>query len=299
MKIWIAAIAMVSLAGLIRANELDDNYALLKGATDKKDVEQVKKLAGETSKLARAEAARPQPSAAGEVDAWKQRVDFAKQVDTFTEYALATTAVAAGDSNKTIELTDQLLEQNPKSTYVGVCAASYLAALAKKGSKEQLAGAQKIINGSPNNEDALYALAAGNNSAAYATRLVNVMKSKAKPEGIAEADWERKKNMMLGQGYYIAGAGACASKTPAWVDCDRNLRAALPLVSKEPALAGPVYFYLGLANYQLAKVTNDRAKLQEAQKFSEQSAGIPGPMQQQARTNAAAMKQELTTPVRR
>lgn len=295
MKICIAAIAMFSLTGLMWANELDDNYGLLKEAQEKKDADQVKKLAPETAKLARAEAAKPQPSDAGEVNAWKQRVDFAKQVETFSEYALATTAAAVPD--KSIELTDALLEQNPKSTYISVCAATYLAALGKKSTKDQIAGAEKIVKGSPNNEDALYALAVGSQNATYATRLVTALRSKGKPEGISEADWDKKKNMMLGQGYYVAGSQACAKSS--WVDCDKNLRAAVPLVSGQPALAGPVYFYLGLANYQLAKVTSDRAKLQEAQKFSEQSAAIPGPMQGQARTNANAMRQELAAPVRR
>lgn len=299
MKLWVAAIAMVSVAGFVRANDLDDNYGLLKEAQNKKDADAVLRLAPATTKLARAEAAQPQPSDASAVADWKKRVEFAKEVETFSEYALATAAVASSDPAKTIALSDALLDLNAKSQYVSVCASAYLAALAKRGTKEEIQGAEKIIKGTPNNEDALYAVAAGSQNAAYATRLVNVMKSKAKPEGISEADWERKKSMMLGQGYYIAGAAACAAKTPTWTDCDRNLRAAIPYVGKEPALAGPVYFYLGLANYQLARVTNDRARMQEAQKFSEQSAAIPGPMQGQARTNANAMRQELATPVRR
>jgi hypothetical protein len=255
----------------------------------------VKKLAVETNKNAKAEAAKPQPSNASEVDHWKQRVEFAKQVQTFAEYSLSTTAIAVPP--KTVELVDALIEMNPKSTYLNDCAGSYLAALGKEGAKKQVEGAQKIINGAPNNEDALYALAAGNQNATYASRLVNVLRTKAKPEGMSDADWTRKKDMMLGQGYYVMGSQACAKST--WTDCDKNLRSALPLVSKEPSLAGPTYFFLGLANYNISKLTNDRVKLQEAEKFSEQSAAIPGPMQQQATRNVAAMKQDLAGPVKR
>jgi hypothetical protein len=273
-------------AGATFADELDDNYAAIKQAEQKKDPDQVTKLALETSKSAKAEAARPQPTEASEVEHWKQRVEFAKEVEDFAEYSLSTTAIA--NPSKAVELVDTLIQINPKSKYLGICASTYLQAL---GPKRQTEGAQKVLNGDPNSEDALYAMASGTMNGAYATRLVNVMKSKPKPEGMSEADWDKKKTLFLGQGYYIAGAAACTKQT--WTDCDRELRAALPYVSKEPAVAGPTYLYLGLADYNLGKLTGDRAKLQEAEKFSEQSAAIPGPTQAQAAKNAAMMKQEL------
>ena len=290
MRFGIALLAMFSLAGFVLADDLDDHYAALKEAQPKKDPDEVKKLAMETAKDAKAEAAKAQPTGgAAEVDQFKKRVEFAKEVQAFAEYSLSTTAVSAPTA-KTIELVDALIEINPKSTYLNDCAYSYLQALAKEG-KKPADGAQKILSGAPNNEDALYTVATTSMNGTYATRLVNVMKSRAKPEGMADADWERKKSLYLGQGYYVAGAAACTKST--WTDCDKNLRAALPYVSKEPSVAGPTYFYLGLANYNLAKITSDRAKLQEAEKFSEQSAAIAGPMQQQAARNVTAMKQDL------
>ena len=295
MKIWIATFALLSVSGAVLADDLDDNYAALKDAQAKKDADTVKKLAVQTVKDAKTEAAKPQPSDASEVEHWKQRVEFAKQVQTFSEYSLSTTATAV--PAKTVELVDTLIEINPKSTYLNDCAGTYLATLAKEGAKKQIEGAQKIINGAPNNEDALYVLASGNQNVTYASRLVNVLKTKGKPEGMSDADWTRKKDMMLGQGYYVMGSQACAKST--WTDCDKNLRAALPFVGKEPSVAGPTYFFLGLANYNLSKLTNDRVKLQEAEKFSEQSAAIAGPMQQQAMRNVAAMKQDLAAPARR
>jgi hypothetical protein len=295
MRFWIAGFALLALTGMALADDLDDNYAALKEAQTKKDADAVKKLAVETNKNAKAEIAKPQPSAASEVEHWKQRIEFAKEVQTFAEYSLSTTAVAV--PAKTVELVDTLLEINPKSMYLNDCASLYLTALGKEGSKKQLDGAQKIVTGAPNNEDALYTLAAIGQNPTYASRLVNTLKTKAKPEGMSDADWTKKKDMMLGQGYYVMGSQACAKST--WTDCDKNLRAALPYVSKEPSVAGPTYFFLGLANYNLSKLTSDRAKLQEAEKFSEQSAAIPGAMQQQAMRNVAAMKQELAAPVKR
>jgi hypothetical protein len=299
MKFWILAL---TLAGGLSANDLDDRYASLKDAQTKKDPDAVKKLALESSKLARAEAVLPQPSDASAVAEWKQRVEFAKQVDHFAEYSLASTAISVTDQAKMEELVDALLELSPKSEYLTLCSSTYLAALARQGADKQLAAAQKLLNANANNEDALDALANGyissspDRAGGFATRLLAVMKAKAKPEGVAEADWEKKKSGMLGDGYYISGTTACAKS--GWIECDRNLKLAVPYVSRDPRMLGITYYYLGLADYQIGKATNDRTRVQEGAKYSDQSSAIPGPMQGQAFKNAQAMKQELNAPRR-
>lgn len=303
MKPWILTLVMLSFAGLACADELDDAYQQLKDASSKNDADAVLKLAPTSAKLARAETAKTKPEDMSAED-WTKRVEYAKGVDTFSEYALATTAAQPSLAPaKTVELVDALLALNPKSTYLGQCTPAYLAALAKSGADKQVAGATKIVTGDPNNEDALYALAEGlyakspDRAFTYATKLVSVMKTKAKPEGVSEADWQNKKNTFLGRGYYFAGVAGCARQV--WKDCDANLKAAVPLIGKEPGLAGPAYFYLGLANYQIGKLTTDRTKIQEALKYSQQSAAIPGPMQQSAQGNVTAMSNELKAPVTR
>jgi hypothetical protein len=69
------------------------------------------------------------------------------------------------------------------------------------------------------------------------------------------------------------------------------------MVSGQPAMAGPAYFYLGVANYQISKITTDRTKLQEALKFTQQSAAIAGPIQVQAQQYVNVMQGELRAPV--
>ena len=98
---------------------------------------------------------------------------------------------------------------------------------------------------------------------------------------------------MSGRGNYIAGVSGCQREL--WPECDKFLRAAIPLVGNQAGITGPLYFYLGLANYRVAMLTGNRPKLQEAIKFSNQSAAIAGPMQNQARQNAFAMEKDLTT----
>lgn len=301
MKFWTFALAL-TLAGGLFANDLDDRYAELKAAQAKKDPDAVKKLALEASKLARVEAVAPQPSDAAAVADWKQRVEFAKQVDLFAEYSLASTAISITDQAKMEELVNALLELSPKSQYLTLCSSTYLAAMAQQGTEKHLAAAQKLLAANANNEDALDALANGyissspDRASGYATRLLAVMKAKAKPDGVAEADWEKTKSVMLGDGYYISGAAACAKS--GWIECDRNLKAAVPYVNRDPRILGITYFYLGLADYQIGKATGDRTKVQEGERYSEQSAAIPGPMQQRASANAQSMKLELAAPRR-
>jgi hypothetical protein len=301
MKLRFAIISLLAVTGLVWAEDVDDSYAALKDAVEKKDVDAVMKLAPETAKQAAALSAKPQPSDASAVENWKARVGFGKEVGSYAEYALSAVAATA-EPAKAIELVDLLIDVNPKSQYLSNATPIYLAALLKNGgAAKQFAGAQKVLKGSPANEDALYTLASGYLTSApgqaqgYATRLTAAMRTKAKPEGISAEDWDRKKAQYLGQGYYIAGAAA--AQTSSWKDCDTNLRAALPYVGSNPGIAGTVYFYLGLANYQLGKLTGDRPRMQEGQKFSEQSAAMAGPMQTQAQRNAALIKQELGAPV--
>ena len=304
MKTAILAFGTMSLClvGWAAPNDLDDAYQKLKDAQSAKDPDAVKKWATETSKLAKAEATGPKLEGFSDED-WPKRVDYAKGVGTLTEYALATTAAQAGVApEKVVELMDALLAVNPKSTYVGVAANAYLTALGKMGGTEkQIEGATKILNGSPNEEDALMTLADNlmskkpDQAYTYATRLVTSMKSKAKPEGYSDEDWNRRKSLLLSRGYYDAGVTGCMRQI--WKDCDTNLRAAVPMVGNQPALAGPTYFYLGVANYQLAKITTDRTKLQEALKFTQQSAAIAGPMQAQAQQYVTVMQGELRAPV--
>jgi hypothetical protein len=291
-KTRIAAIGLIAFAGTIwAAPDLNDSFNGLKEAVEKKDVAKVKTLAGQTSQEARKIVAEPQPSDAGAVADWKARVEFAKGADKYSEYALSTAATQASDPNVLIGLVDQLLAQNPKSQYLNECASVYLEALSKESPAKALAGATKIAAAVPDNEDALLIMVGGNAPGA-ASKLLNVMRTKKKPEGVNEADWDKRKNYLLGQGYLYEGAGQCAKSS--WVDCDRDLRAAVPLIGAQQL--GTAYFYLGLANYQLGKITQDRSKIQQGIKYSDQAAGMAGPNQAQAARNSQAMKADLVSP---
>ncbi len=274
MKTWIIAIGLFSLVSSAWADELEDSYASLKTAVEKKEADTVRKLAADVAKMARTAAAAPATS-----DEAKQHADFAKDVLTYTEYSLAATATAQGmEPSKTVELIDQLEAENPKSKYLdrGTTVA-YINAL------------ESLASGS--------ATKAPDRALTYANKLVNVMKAKPKPEGVSDADWERARSEALGTGYFIAGA--VNQQKGVWVDCDRDLKNALGYISKDPGKLGPAEFMLGVCNYQLGRLTADRSRLMAAQKYSEESAAISGPSQAQAAKNALAIKAELAGPAKR
>lgn len=280
----IAVIGLIALSGMAwAAPDLNEDFDALKAAVESKDAGKVKTLAPEVSKESRAIVTKATDAA--------DVIEFAKGADEYSEYALSIAAVQASDAAATIEFGDMLLAQNPKSKHVDTLAAAYLAALSKQSSAKATAGAQKILVGRPENEDALYYAVGGTSNGALATKLVAVMSKKAKPEGVSDADWARKKDAYLGVGYFYGGAAACGRQ--AWAECDRDMKAAEPLVKGTQQMLGNTYFYLGLANYQLGKLTQDRTKVQAGLKYSQQSAAIPGPMQGQASTNVAAMSKEL------
>ena len=91
--------------------------------------------------------------------------------------------------------------------------------------------------------------------------------------------------------FVLAGTLSAAGQRPSYPDCDRNLRGGLTYISRQSVeMLGNTYFYLGLCNYQIAKLTNDIAKKNEALQFSEQSAKIKSPSQAQAQNNAALIR---------
>ena len=298
MKILIAAIALCSLTGLVAADDLEDSYTKLKDAVAKKDPDTVKASAAETLKLAQALVTATKPTDADEVKDWQQRVDYGKEVSTYTEYALAFVAAQPGvDAAKTVDMVDTLIAQNPKSNYLDLCVAAYAAALNKTGgSAKMLAGMTKVVTGRPDNTIALQALVEGSGSSpdralSYANKLIAAIKAKTKPEGVAEADWEKQKNAALATGYFTAGYVYLQKQ--AWVDCDKNMKAALPLLAGDQARLGTAYYGLGACNFQFGKMTNDRTKMQAGEKYTEQSAAIKSPVQDQAYRNVALMKQAL------
>jgi hypothetical protein len=279
------------------AADLAENFDNLKQAVEKKDVAQVRQLAATASSQAKEMIAQPSPSGEDEKDAWTKRVAWAKDVEVYTEYALYATAIQSPPATL-IDLLGTLEKQNPKSKYLEDAYAPYFAALNSTGAAAKIpAIAEKAVASHPDNEDVLMVVAEtamsrkqSQQAQTYANRLIAVLNKHSKPEGMAAADWERRRNTFLGRAHWISGV--VAGEKNQYVECDKNLRAALPLIKGNDAMMGPALFYLGVANYNLSKMTLDRRKMMDAYNFSDQASRINGPYAQQAWRNAATMKTE-------
>jgi len=290
-----AVIGLLALGGLVWGADLNETYKNLKEAFEMKDYAKVKTLSAQTAKEAQELAKEAQPADASQVDSWKGRQEFAKEAQTYAEYALAVSASQATDPATTIELTEALIAQNPKSEQIDTATPQYLAALSKQGAAKANAAASKILAGRPDNEYALDVVArnwsAPGPALAAANRLIGVIGRKKKPEGMSDADWQRTKNEMLGSAY--TSAGVIQAGQNRYADADRNLKAAMPLVSGNPTMLSYVYYYLGVANYQMGKVTADKSKMMAGLQYTDKAVATGGPMQAQASSTSAIMKREM------
>lgn len=294
----LVVVGMLALSGMLwAAPELSDTFTSLKEAVEKKDAAKVKDLVAQTRKEAAELAKEPKPAEAGGMEAWNGRQQFAKDAESYTLYALAVTASQSTDPAVTIDLSEALMAQDPKGDSVDTIASAYLAASGKGGPGKTIAAANKILAGRPENEDALYAIASNGLSSApgqaltASQKLVAVMQKKAKPESMSQADWDRRKTAMMGAGYTFAGVVQGAQNR--YADADRNLKAALPLIAGNSTMLSYAYYYLGISNYQMGKLTSDKAKMGVGADYTAKAAATAGPMQGAAANNVQVMRREM------
>src|SRR4051794_15860036 len=107
--------------------DIDAAYANLKASEAKKDADGVLKWSGVTSGIARKTLGSPKSSDQSDEE-FAHAVDFAKQVDVYTEYSLYATALQEADPQKAMKLADALEQRNPKSQYIPMVMPRYAAA---------------------------------------------------------------------------------------------------------------------------------------------------------------------------
>jgi len=295
-------LAVVSFAVLlaplvIDTGNMDTAFQKLKDAVAAKDAAQVKILAAQTCALAREVISEPVPADDDEKEAYNKSVTYARDVQLYTEYALYATAAVARPE-VALDLLAALEQQNPKSKYLNDAYGLYFHALHQTGAAAKIPSvAEKALENLPENDDSLAVLAETafshkqtDRALGYAKRLVVALNKRTKPEGMPAAEWERKRSTELASGYWIAGV--VQAEKSGYYEADKDLRAALPLLAGNDARKASALFYLGLANYQLGKMTMKKAQVLEAVKFSQEAAAIQGPLAQQAWHNAQVMRDE-------
>jgi tetratricopeptide (TPR) repeat protein len=276
-------------------DEVEVAYNNLKAAEGKNDADGVIKWSAETSKLARKEVASPKPGQG------KEQTDYAKQVDTYTEYAIFAASLKTNDPAKIVALVDSLEQRAPDSPYLSKSYGRYLAALQQQGQGDKAgAAAEKEAQRDPSNEDVLAFLADYDRqkkdfdkSLTYSTKLSALMQSKPKPEETSDADWQKKKLRLTAFALWIEGVSYNGKNQ--FADADKALRQGLPLIKGEDQSQPRVLFQLGFADFQLGKAAKNRAMMQDALKFSQASAAMKSPDQQNAQNNAKAISAALGT----
>jgi hypothetical protein len=255
------ALVLAAGAGLAAAEELEDSLDALKKAEPTKDVAKIKQLAATVH--AQAQKLEAPPSAdVTDKESYEARAKYARECDAYSEYALFALAVQSQPA-VALDLINTLEKQNAKSKYLN---------------EPELLIIEADTALSKNQSDRALSLA---------NRLIAVGNGKA-PEG--EANWETRKENALSRGYWMAGV--IQGQKNLYKDCDHNLRMALPLIKGNNAMIGPALFFLGVANYNIGKITLNKAKMLEAAKFSQDAAAIQGPYQDQAYRNAMNIKAE-------
>ena len=275
-------------------DSIDVAYNNLKAAEAKNDPDAVMKWSAETSRVARKELGSKQGDQA--------RIDYAKQIDTYSEYSIYAMSAKTTDPAKIISLTESLEQRNPQSAYLSKSYGRYLNALRQSGQAEKAGtAAQHEAERDPSNEDCLVVAAdysmrnkQYDKALEYSKKLAQVMQSKAKPEESSEADWDKKKQTLLPMAYWIQGVTYNAQNH--FADADKILRNALPLVTNDDRLQGMVLFQLGVADFQLGKTSKNTAMMRQALKYSQRSAALKSPVQTDAQNNVKAISKALGVP---
>jgi tetratricopeptide (TPR) repeat protein len=213
-------------------------------------------------------------------------------VDNYTAYSLFAAALQEGDPKQKAALFRALAENAPDSQYAAQSRDAYFLALTQSG---DIAGAAALA------EKSAAAGNAGEEMLAflgdyylrqnkelpkvfeYANKLVQIVNEKPKPEGVPEEAWEKRKQQLLGLGYWMAGSAAALQNK--FAEADKALRAALPYLAGNNELRAGALFHLGVANYRLGKIV-------DAIKFNQECIKIKSPYQAQAQKNLKAIQAE-------
>ncbi|MFN3324188.1 MAG: tetratricopeptide repeat protein [Bryobacteraceae bacterium] len=282
------------------ADDLEAAHNNLKASEAKQDSDLIRNWAGETSKLARKAAQAPKPDDEDEADAWKRSVDYARQVDTYTNYSLYAAAMREADPVKVIALSEALEAQSPESEYIPQLRIKHFAALRQLNETEKAVQfAEKIFETDQSNEDMLLVAAdyymqskkEPDKVFSYSAKIIELMESKPKPEGVSDEEWEKKKKTSTGLAHWMTGV--LYANQGKFAQADKSLRAALPFIDDNDQLKAGALFFLGLANFKLGDTPKgDPNRIIDALKFNQECAAIKSPYQAQARKNVAAIRSQ-------
>jgi hypothetical protein len=282
----------VAEAAYANGPDMDAAYYALKAAVAKDDLAEAKKWSARTSDAAHKIVGSTKGTNADD----KQQLEYAKQVDEYSEYALYVLALKAQPKDE-VDLVDTLIKQNAKSQYLPEVANSYFAALSKAGEGGKACPAAAKMAVDKNAEAMLFAADCSWRAnraepvVSYAAKAAEVLNTRAKREGVSDAEWSSQKAALLGTANFYTGVGYTMQMR--YGPANKALRAALPAIKGNQQTYAIALFDLGMANYSLGHSLGDKAQMRQGLQFFQQSAEISGPMQDQASRNVKQVLNEL------
>jgi hypothetical protein len=279
-------------------SELAAAHNCLKAAEAMKDASLIKLWSTQVSQLARRnmQLKRPEYGDDDEVAEWKNKVEFARQVDQYTEYSLYFASLQSKDPKTKSNLIELLEQRNPTSEYLAQMRTAHTTVVRQVDIEEAVIAAEAQFQRGEYSEDLLLMVATHymqqrretEKIIDYSLKIIEILGSKPKPEEISADQWELKKRSMLGTSYWMSGL--LYSTQNQYSDADRQLRLGVQFLKDSDMLAG-AYYHLGYVNYRMAEA-GERIRIHDAIRFTKECININSAIQQQATDNLKAMKAE-------
>ncbi len=282
----------------LHPDDLEGPLAVLKGYEKTPNASEVPKWAKTTWDIAKKQESAPKPNDAEEAKEWESHQTYVRQVQQYAEYSLLNQAAAAKSAAESLDAVNALEKLNPASQYLSQAGNAAFVALQRAGQTDPAVElAERMLARDPSNEEMLlvasnHYMTKKNNEKAltYATKLVEVMGSKPKPSTLSDEDWTKRKTTILGAGNWISGMIYAQQNKLSLAD--KALREALPALTDD-AMKGGALYQLGFVNFKMGEAARDNKRLQEALRFSQQSAAIKSPYQANAAKNVGAIRAKI------
>ncbi|HTM50764.1 MAG TPA: hypothetical protein VL285_18845 [Bryobacteraceae bacterium] len=220
------------------------------------------------------------------------RAEIARSVQVNSEYEDFLAMRSVRDPAARRERIEDFLRDHPRSSYRSLAEDLLLESWSASGDgKRRLEAARKILGGDPSNVTALTIVAENdlerqenpNKLVASAARILTLLGRALKPEGMADAEWSRRREVLAARANWIFGNASMQQEK--YREADRSIRAALPYLKGDNRMTSAALFYLGWANYRLGR-------FYEAIRFNQECALVRGPYREHAEKNLQVIRTE-------
>jgi hypothetical protein len=270
-------------------NNIEVALKSLKLAEKKQDAIQIRKWSEIAAQTADCILSSPQTGEVG-----KKRTEIARAMGGNKETQAYTEILQTQDPGQKQARIEKFVEHYKTSHYRSTLEDLYLEAANKSGdARKTLAVAKKILEWNDHNVVAWMVVAesymqSGRESVKLrecAAKVLALLEQQAKPEGLTEAQWSKKKAVVTGRAYWMTGRANMQEDK--YAQADTSLRAALPYLKGDSRVTSDALFFLAWANYELHNYS-------DAMRFNTECMRIDGPYRGQAAKNLEVFRAETT-----